>query len=262
MSNRAGSASPSARRFGHGTRSTGWSTCTIGRATPLRRRCSLRCHTRLSSPGCGGRCPGLRKGSTPSAGALLRQYGGEGSFLPIGEVHPREFADMAELHPGAARKIRGRLEAAHLLTIGLEGWVFPFEEGQARHSVPRTAPLSTASPEKTAEARHTVPSEERNAPLGTESAPYSTTSAPLSTESAPLSTVTIYSIKEEIREIPVNMKREPLPLPGTLQTGAHVRNTPNARRRTGEHDEKATAREGRGQPLKPILLCSGCTGPT
>ena len=42
----------------------------------------------------------------------------------------------------------------------------------------------------------------------------------------------------------------------------HVRNTPNARRRTGEHDEKATVREGRGQPLKPILLCSGCTGPT
>ena len=40
------------------------------------------------------------------------------------------------------------------------------------------------------------------------------------------------------------MKREPLPLPGTLQTGAHVRNTPNARRRTGERDGKATVREG------------------
>ena len=35
-----------------------------------------------------------------------------------------EFADMAELHPGAARKIRGRLEGARLLTIGLEGMVF------------------------------------------------------------------------------------------------------------------------------------------
>ena len=148
---------------------------------------------------------------------------------------------MAELHPGAARKIRGRLEGARLLTIGLEGWFLPFEEGQARHNIPRTVPLSTASPKKAAETRHTIPSKEGNAPL---------------------STVTIYSIKEEIREIPVNMKREPLPLPGTLQTGAHVRNTPNARRRTGEHDEKATAREGRGQPLKPILLCSGCTGPT
>ena len=37
---------------------------------------------------------------------------------------------MAELHPGAARKIRGRLEGARLLTIGLEGWVVRFEEGQ------------------------------------------------------------------------------------------------------------------------------------
>ena len=63
--------------------------------------------------------------------------GGDGSFLPIGEVHPREFADMAGLHPGAARKIRGRLEAAHLLTMEAEGWFLPFEEGQARHSVPR-----------------------------------------------------------------------------------------------------------------------------
>lgn len=192
---------------------------------------------------------GKMSGATKRLYLVLRAHcvasdGGDDSFLPIGEVHPREFAELAGLHPGAARKIRGRLEAAHLLTIGLEGWVFPFEEGQARHSVPRTAPLSTASPEKTAEARHTVPSEERNAPLGTESAPYSTTSAPLSTESAPLSTVTIYSIKEGIREIPVNMKREPLPLPGTLQTGAHVRNTPNARRRTGERDGKATVREG------------------
>ena len=209
---------------------------------------------------------GKMSGATKRLYLVLRAHcvasdGGDDSFLPIGEVHPREFAELAGLHPGAARKIRGRLEAAHLLTIGLEGWVFPFEEGQARHSVPRTAPLSTASPEKTAEARHTVPSEERNAPLGTESAPYSTTSAPLSTESAPLSTVTIYSIKEGIREIPVNMKREPLPLPAP-KIGTHVRNTPNARRRTGEHDEKATAREGRGQPLKPILLCSGCTGPT
>ena len=144
---------------------------------------------------------------------------------------------MAELHPGAARKIRGRLEGARLLTIGLEGWFLPFEEGQARHNIPRTVPLSTASPKKAAETRHTIPSKEGNAPL---------------------STVTIYSIKEGIREIPVNMKREPLPLPAP-KIGTHVRNTPNARRRTGEHDEKATAREGRGQPLKPILLCSGCT---
>ena len=154
---------------------------------------------------------GKMSGATKRLYLVLRAHcvasdGGDDSFLPIGEVHPREFAELAGLHPGAARKIRGRLEAAHLLTIGLEGWVFPFEEGQARHSVPRTAPLST--------------------------------------ESAPLSTVTIYSIKEEIREIPVNMKREPLPLPGTLQTGAHVRNTPNARRRTGERDGKATVREG------------------
>ena len=50
--------------------------------------------------------------------------GGDGSFLPIEEVHPREFADMAGHHPGAARKIRGRLEGARLLTIGLEGMVF------------------------------------------------------------------------------------------------------------------------------------------
>ena len=55
---------------------------------------------------------------------------------------------MAELHPGAARKIRGRLEGARLLTIGLEGWFLPFEEGQARHNIPRTVPLSTASPKK------------------------------------------------------------------------------------------------------------------
>lgn len=86
---------------------------------------------------------------------------------------------MAELHPGAARKIRGRLEGARLLTIGLEGWFLPFEEGQARHSIPRTVPLSTASPKKAAETRHTIPSKEGNAPL---------------------STVTIYSIKEGIRE--------------------------------------------------------------
>ena len=66
----------------------------------------------------GDKMSGLRKGSTPSAGALLRQYGGDGSFLPIEEVHPREFADMAGHHPGAARKIRGRLEGARLLTIG------------------------------------------------------------------------------------------------------------------------------------------------
>ena len=31
---------------------------------------------------------------------------------------------MADLHPGAARKIRSRLEGARLLTIGLEGMVF------------------------------------------------------------------------------------------------------------------------------------------
>lgn len=159
-----------------------------------------------------------------------------GSFLPAKLIRPGEFAGLAGLHPGAARKIRGRLEAAYLLTMEPEGWFFPFEEGQARHSVPCTAPLGTASPKKEAEARHTVPSEGRNAPLGTES-------APLSTESAPLSTVIITSIKEEIRESPVNMKREPLPLPGTPQTGAHVRNTPNARRRTGERDGKATVRE-------------------
>ena len=156
---------------------------------------------------------------------------------------------MAGHHPGAARKIRGRLEAAHLLTIGLEGWVFPFEEGQARHSVPRTAPLSTASPEKTAEARHTVPSEERNAPLGTESAPYSTTSAPLSTESAPLSTVTIYSIKEEIREIPVNMKREPLPLPAPQDRDSRSeyseRSTPHrGTRRKGHREGRKRGRQG------------------
>ena len=103
----------------------------------------------------------------PVAGALLRQYGGEGSFLPIGEVHPREFAELAGLHPGAARKIRGRLEGARLLTIGLEGWFLPFEEGQARHNIPRTVPLSTASPKKAAETRHTIPSKEGNAPLST-----------------------------------------------------------------------------------------------
>lgn len=180
-----------------------------------------------------------------------------GSFLPAKLIRPGEFAGLAGLHPGAARKIRGRLEAAYLLTVEPEGWFFPFEERQARHSVPRTAPSGTASPKKEAEARHTVPSEERNAPLGTESAPYSTTSAPLSTESAPLSTVTITSIKEEIRESPVNMKREPLTLPGILQTGAHVRNTPNARRRTGERDGKATVRErsegGRGADFEADL---------
>ena len=74
---------------------------------------------------------------------------------------------MAELHPGAARKIRGRLEGARLLTIGLEGWFLPFEEGQARHNIPRTVPLSTASPKNAAETRHTIPSKEGNAPLST-----------------------------------------------------------------------------------------------
>ena len=39
------------------------------------------------------------------------------------------------------------------------------------------------------------------------------------------------------------MKREPLPLPAP-KIGTHVRNTPNARRRTGERDGKATVREG------------------
>lgn len=53
---------------------------------------------------------GATKRLYPVCGALLRQYGGDGSFLPIEEVHPREFADMAGHHPGAARKIRGRLE--------------------------------------------------------------------------------------------------------------------------------------------------------
>ena len=170
-----------------------------------------------------------------------------GSFLPAKKIQPGEFAELAGIHPGAARKIRGRLEGAHLLTMGPEGWFLSFEEGQARHSVPRTAPLSTASLEKSAEARHTVPSEEGNAPLCTESAPYSTTSAPLSTESAPLSTVTITSIKEEIRENSGNMKREPLILPGTPQTGVHGRNTPTARCGTGERNEKATVREGSGE---------------
>lgn len=167
-----------------------------------------------------------------------------GSFLPAKMIRPGEFAEMAGIHPGAARKIRGRLEDAHLLTIGPEGWFLPFEEGQARHSVLRTAPLSTASPEKAAEARHTVRSEEENAPLCTESAPYSTTSAPLSTESAPLSTVTITSITSIKEENWGNMKREPLTLPGIPQTGARGRNTPPARRRTGEREEKATVREG------------------
>jgi len=146
---------------------------------------------------------------------------------------------MAELHPGAARKIRGRLEGARLLTIGLEGWFLPFEEGQARHNIPRTVPLSTASPKKAAETRHTIPSKEGNAPL---------------------STVTIYSIKEGIREIPVNMKREPLPLPAP-KIGTHVRNTPNARRRTGEHDEKATAREGRGAAFEADTAMLGLYRP-
>ena len=165
--------------------------------------------------------------------------GGDGSFLPIGEVQGvRGYGGTPSWsRPQDSRQAGG---GARLLTIGLEGCFLPFEEGQARHSIPRTVPLSTASPKKAAETRHTIPSKEGNAPL---------------------STVTIYSIKEGIREIPVNMKREPLPLPAP-KIGTHVRNTPNARRRTGEHDEKATAREGRGQPLKPILLCSGCTGPT
>ena len=136
---------------------------------------------------------------------------------------------MAELHPGGAR----------LLTIGLEGWFLPFEEGQARHSIPRTVPLSTASPKKAAETRHTIPSKEGNAPL---------------------STVTIYSIKEGIREIPVNMKREPLPLPAP-KIGTHVRNTPNARRRTGEHDEMATAREGRGAAFEADTAMLGLYRP-
>ena len=82
--------------------------------------------------------------------------GGDGSFLPIGEVQGVR-----------ARKIRGRLEGARLLTIGLEGWFLPFEEGQARHNIPRTVPLSTASPKKAAETRHTIPSKEGNAPLST-----------------------------------------------------------------------------------------------
>ena len=119
-------------------------------------------------------------GATKRLYLVLRAHcvasdGGDDSFLPIGEVHPREFAELAGLHPGAARKIRGRLEGARLLTIGLEGWFLPFEEGQARHNIPRTVPLSTASPKKAAETRHTIPSKEGNAPL---------------------STVTIYSIKE------------------------------------------------------------------
>ncbi len=85
---------------------------------------------------------GKMSGATKRLYLVLRAHcvasdGGDGSFLPIGEVHPREFADMAGLHPGAARKIRGRLEAAHLLTMEAEGWFLPFEEGQARHSVPR-----------------------------------------------------------------------------------------------------------------------------
>ena len=47
--------------------------------------------------------------------------GGDGSFLPIGEVQGvRGYGG----NPGAARKIRSRLEGARLLTIGLEGMVF------------------------------------------------------------------------------------------------------------------------------------------
>ena len=111
-----------------------------------------------------------------------------------------------------SRKIRGRLEGARLLTIGLEGWFLPFEEGQARHNIPRTVPLSTASPKKAAETRHTIPSKEGNAPL---------------------STVTIYSIKEGIREIPVNMKREPLPLPA-----------PQDRDSRSEYSERSTPHRG------------------
>ena len=58
---------------------------------------------------------GKMSGATKRLYLVLRAHcvasdGGDDSFLPIGEVHPREFAELAGLHPGAARKIRGRLE--------------------------------------------------------------------------------------------------------------------------------------------------------
>ena len=66
---------------------------------------------------------GATKRLYPVCGRITSPERGE-MALSCREERSREFADMAELHPGAARKIRGRLEGARLLTIGLEGMVF------------------------------------------------------------------------------------------------------------------------------------------
>ena len=134
---------------------------------------------------------------------------------------------------------------AWLIMVGVclrggDGLLFRVPMDMAAHSVLRSGTQSTTSPFEVGKTAHSVPREEAIGTVGTASGTKRTASGTESTVT--ISSIT--SIKEEIREIPVNMKRESLPLQGTLRTGAHVRNTPNARRRTGERDGKATVREG------------------
>lgn len=160
-----------------------------------------------------------------------------GSFLPAKMIRPGEFAEMAGVSGRMYRKGVAWLIMVGVCLRGGDGLLFPAQMDRAAHSVPCLGTESTASPLEDGKTAHSVLREDAIGTMGTASGTKSTASG---TES----TVTIYSIKEEIREFPVNMKREPLTLPATLQTRAHVRNTPNARRRTGESERKATVREG------------------
>ena len=163
-----------------------------------------------------------------------------GSFLPVKNIQPGKFADLAEISDRMYRKGIAWLIMVGVCLRGGDGLLFRVPMDMAAHSVLRSGTQSTTSPFEVGKTAHSVPREEAIGTVGTASGTKRTASGTESTVT--ISSIT--SIKEEIREIPVNMKREPLPLPGTLQTGAHVRNTPNARRRTGERDGKATVREG------------------
>ena len=163
-----------------------------------------------------------------------------GSFLPVKNIQPGKFADLAEISDRMYRKGIAWLIMVGVCLRGGDGLLFRVPMDMAAHSVLRSGTQSTTSPFEVGKTAHSVPREEAIGTVGTASGTKRTASGTESTVT--ISSIT--SIKEEIREIPVNMKRESLPLQGTLRTGAHVRNTPNARRRTGERDGKATVREG------------------
>ena len=160
-----------------------------------------------------------------------------GSFLPAKLIRPGEFAEMAEISARMYRKGIAWLVMVGVCLRGGDGLLFPAQMDRAAHSVPRPGTESTASPLEDGKTAHSVLREDTIGTVGT-------TSGTKRTASGTESTVTITSITSIKEENWSNMKKEPLTLPGIPQTGARGRNTPPARRRTGEREGKATVREG------------------